>query len=56
MQSGDGVGKGVVQGLWEGVLGVVGMTWFSGGLVKGGDGKEEEWGMKKVLDVDLGRR
>lgn len=58
-QSGDGVGKGVVQGLWEGVLGLVGMAWFNGEQAQAqdeGKGTEERWGMRKLLDVDLGRR
>lgn len=58
-QSGVGVGKEVVRGLWEGVLGVVGMRWLSGGNVTQGGIEtkmEARWGMKKVLDVDLGRR
>lgn len=56
-QSGNGVGKEVVQGLWEGVLGLVGMAWFNGGKVEEeGNGIKGRWGMRKVLDVDLGRR
>lgn len=63
-QSGNGVEKGIVQGLWEGVLGVVGMAWLNGneGNIKDGSKMEMEmemegrWRMKKVLDVDLGRR
>lgn len=57
-QSGVGVGEGVVRGLWEGVLGVVGMKWLSrGDAIEKGIELEMEgrWGMKKVLDVDLGR-
>lgn len=59
VQSGDGAGRGVVQGLWEGVLGLIGMAWFNGSGGKDGEGvneSERRWGMRKVLDIDLGRR
>lgn len=52
------VGRGVVSGVWNGVVGLVGME--RGGFLRGGgdddEGEGERWGMKKVLDVDLGRR
>ena len=56
-QSGE-EGKGVVKGLWEGVLGLVIGNFFDGvGNGKAGVGHEvEKWGMKEVLNVDLGRR
>lgn len=56
-QSGD-EGKAVVRGLWEGVLGLVVGEFFDGVRDgKAGDGHEvENWGMKEVLNVDLGRR
>ncbi len=55
-QSGDGVGKDLVQGLWKAVLGVIGKAWFGAGKAEEEPWKEGNWGMKKVLDVDLGRR
>lgn len=56
-QSGD-EGKAVVRGLWEGILGLVVGEFFDGVRDgKAGDGHEvENWGMKEVLNVDLGRR
>ena len=56
-QSGD-EGEEVVRGLWEGVLGlVVGEFFNGGGNEKGGVGQEgEKWGMKEVLNINLGRR
>ena len=52
------VGRGVVSGVWNGVVGLVGIE--GGGFLRGGgddeEGEGERWGMKKVLDVDLGRR
>lgn len=56
-QTGEGL-RGVVGGLWEGVVGVGVRRWFAG---EGkGDGEremeEERWGMRRVLDLDLGRR
>lgn len=51
-----------MQGLWEGVLGLVRMAWFNGDGGKAeeegeeGNGVEGRWGMRKVLNVDLGRR
>ena len=49
--------RGVVEGLWEGVVGV-GVRGFFGvdGEDAGQPEGEKKWGMKKVLDVDLGRR
>lgn len=48
----------MVRGLWEGVLGlVVGEFFNGGGNEKGGVGQEgEKWGMKEVLNINLGRR
>lgn len=48
----------MVRGLWEGVLGLVVGEFFDGVRDgKTGDGHEvENWGMKEVLNVDLGRR
>lgn len=56
-QSGD-EGKEVVRGLWEGVLGLIIEEFFDGrGNGKAGVGQEgQKWGMKEVLNVDLGRR
>lgn len=56
-QSGD-EGKEVVRGLWEGVLALVVGEFFNGrGDGKAAVGQEgEKWGMKEVLNVDLGRR
>lgn len=55
---GGSIGEGVVRGVWEGVVGVVlGEGGFFG--EKKQDGSvvgDESWGMKMVLDVDLGRR
>jgi len=59
-------GEGVVRGVWEGVVGMVG-GWFGVGRGEEGRGegegegeeegeREERWGMRKVLDIDLGRR
>jgi tubulin--tyrosine ligase len=54
-QSGEGL-KDVVAGLWEAVVGIAVRGFF--GLVDEDTerGGEEQFGMKKVLDVDLGRR
>ena len=52
-QTGDDL-RGVVAGLWEGVVrvGVAGLV----GLVKvKGDGEQGDEGMKLVLDLDMGR-
>ena len=48
-QSGS-VGEGVVKGFWEEVVGVAVGGFF------GGEMKREEGRLRKVLDVDLGRR
>ena len=49
--------RGVVEGLWEGVVGVGIRGFFGvGGEDAGQPEGEKKWGMKKVLDVDLGRR
>ncbi|KAI4221357.1 MAG: hypothetical protein L6R36_006963 [Xanthoria steineri] len=71
-QSGPEEGRGVVEGLWRGVLGVVLMGdgksegFFgvlhgesTGGKCGGKEAKgdvERKWGMKEVLDLDMGRR
>lgn len=54
-QSGD-VGRGVVQGVWEGVLKLLVAKWgfLSGGMKE--IGEPEDMKMQMVLDVDLGRR
>ncbi|MCJ1464600.1 hypothetical protein MMC07_003213 [Pseudocyphellaria aurata] len=44
-------GKGVVRGFWNAVVRLLVAGFFGG---EGGD--EEQWGMTKVLDVDLGKR
>lgn len=64
-------GREVVRGVWEGVVGMVGGFFGVGGKGGGeelagkkelgegkgeGEGGEERWGMRKVLDIDLGRR
>lgn len=53
-------GKGVVRGVWNAVIGLLVGEFLGGGDGRGdgdGDGKERErWGMKKVLDIDLGKR
>lgn len=63
-------GEGVVKGVWEGVVGVAvggffGVDVGEGGEGEGkgegkegrkGEGEEERWGMRKVLDIDLWRR
>ncbi|KAL8846974.1 MAG: hypothetical protein Q9221_007968 [Calogaya cf. arnoldii] len=64
-QSGQEEGRGVIEGLWKGVLGIVllgvgeGRGFFGelGGesRVAAGD-VEGKWGMKEVLDMDMGRR
>lgn len=53
-QTGKGL-SGVVGGVWEGVVGV-GVAGFFEGMDGGVEGEEERWGMKRVLDLDLGRR
>lgn len=66
-QSGEEEGRSVVEGLWRGVLGVVliglgqGGGFFgvlgheSGGGKEAKDDMERKWGMKEVLDLDMGR-
>ncbi|KAL8823839.1 MAG: hypothetical protein Q9191_005507 [Dirinaria sp. TL-2023a] len=53
-------GKGVVKGVWEAAVGIA-----VGGFLGAGEGgqahreadkDEKRWGMRKVLDIDLGRR
>jgi tubulin--tyrosine ligase len=48
-------GEGVVRGVWEGVVGMVG-GFFGVGVEGRGEAEEERSGMRKVLDIDLGRR
>lgn len=61
-QTGEAL-KGVIAGLWAGVVGVAVVRFFggNGGVGDGhgdgrGDWEAEKWGMQKVVDVDLGRR
>ena len=53
-QSGEDA-KGVVEGLWKAVMGVA-VKGFYGPQMGGGEGDEERFGLRKVLDIDLGRR
>ncbi|KAI4102857.1 MAG: hypothetical protein L6R37_004119 [Teloschistes peruensis] len=62
-EGGEKGGKEVIAGLWRAVIAIAVKGFFSSGTkTKTGNGEEEEeedeekWGMKKVLDVDLGRR
>ncbi|KAI4198241.1 MAG: hypothetical protein LQ350_005403 [Teloschistes chrysophthalmus] len=52
-QSGGG-GQEVIAGLWRAVIAIAVKGFFSSDQEE--EGEEEKWGMKKVLDVDLGRR
>lgn len=54
-QSGEGL-KEVVQGLWEAAVGIAVKGFFGLTVDQTEGGVEEHFGMKKVLDVDLGRR
>ena len=54
-QSGEDL-KGVVKGLWEGIVEVAVKGFFEGGEGKGKEDEAEILGMKRVLNVDLGRR
>lgn len=54
-QSGEAL-KAVVQGLWNGVVGVAVKGFFNPGAVTEEEIEEERFGMRRVLDVDLGRR
>lgn len=54
-QSGEGL-KDVVTGLWEGVVGIAVKGFFGPSAEKTEESEEEQFGMRKVLDVDLGRR
>ena len=54
-QSGDAL-KAVVQGLWNGVVGIAVRGFFTPEAKAEGRSEEEEFRMRKVLDVDLGRR
>ncbi len=54
-QSGEGL-KEVVQGLWEAVIGIAVRGFFGLTVKETEGGEEEQFGVKKVLDVDLGRR
>ena len=53
-QTGEGL-RDVVRGLWEGVVGIAVGVFF--GVGDGGQGKvgEERWGMREVLDLNMGR-
>ena len=53
-QSGEDA-KGLVKGLWDGVVGIA-VGGFFGPKVGDGEGEEERFGLRKVLDIDLGRR
>ncbi|KAL8886489.1 MAG: hypothetical protein Q9215_005807 [Flavoplaca cf. flavocitrina] len=68
-QSGQEEGRSIVEGMWKGVLGIVLRgPGADGGFfgVLGGEGEvvdvqekgdvESKWGMKEVLDLDIGRR
>lgn len=46
------LGRGVVGGVWEAVVGLV----VEGGVLGGGGEGKGKGGMREVLDVDLGRR
>ena len=52
--SGEG-GRGVVRGVWEGVMGCAVREFFGGGEERGGKGGGLG-GMVDVLDLDMGRR
>ena len=53
-QSGEDLGH-VIQGLWNGIVGIA-VNGFFRGENPGAGLNEEEFAMRKVLDVDLGRR
>ena len=58
-QSGD-EGREVVKAVWEAAVGIAVGGFLGAGergsANMGGDGDEKSWGMRKVLDIDLGRR
>lgn len=54
-QTGDDL-KDVVQGLWDGVIGIAVKGFFDPGDKEAAGFEEDRYGMRKVLDVDLGRR
>lgn len=54
-QSGEAL-KAVVQGLWNGVIGIAVRGFFTPEAEAEGGTEEEKFQMRKVLDVDLGRR
>lgn len=54
-QSGEAL-KAVVQGLWYGVVGIAVRGFFSSETKTEGETQEEKFQMRRVLDVDLGRR
>jgi len=54
-QSGEDL-KDVVQGLWDGVVGIAVNGFFQSEAREVAGMDEERYGMRKVLDVDLGRR
>jgi tubulin--tyrosine ligase len=49
-------GEGVVRGVWDGVVELVVEGFFGVGMEGRGEAEGERWGMRKVLDIDLGRR
>ncbi|MCJ1281676.1 hypothetical protein MMC26_000998 [Xylographa opegraphella] len=58
-QTGEGL-RDVVKGLWEGVVGVAVGDFFGVGERGGGGGDQEKvgderWGLRLVLDLDMGR-
>ncbi|KAL8669120.1 MAG: hypothetical protein Q9168_006272 [Polycauliona sp. 1 TL-2023] len=58
-QSGNEEGRGVVEGLWRGVLGVLLREdggFFGGERDMGNKAVGKDWGMEEVLRVDMGRR
>jgi len=54
-QSGEGL-REVVKGLWDGVVGIAVKGFFGPTANETEGGEEQELGMRRVLNVDLGRR
>ena len=54
-QSGEDL-KQVVKGLWDGVVELAVMHFFRGPGEEGGSVEPERFAMRRVLDIDLGRR
>lgn len=54
-QSGEAL-KAVIEGLWEGVVGIAVKGFFSPESEAERETEEEKFQMRRVLDVDLGRR